>query len=94
MGGLPDDVRIVWGHSRTRLLAANGPALAFVLAGLGVYSSSIALILAQFLALGVLVFFGARIGWRAQGHVGGAIVGAAVTGGLGALISLLKFAAH
>ena len=89
-----DDLRAVWQHSRTVLIAANGPSVAFVLAAAGVISSSVAFVLAQILAIGLLGFFGGRIGWRVQGGVFGAAVGAAVTSSAATLVSLLKLLAH
>ncbi|MEO0382976.1 MAG: hypothetical protein AAF234_05420 [Pseudomonadota bacterium] len=88
------DVTTVWHHSRTVLLAANAPAAAFFLAWLGLYSAQLALILAQALALGLLVYFGGHIGWRVRGTVVGVLAGAAVTGALGLLLSGLKLLAH
>ncbi len=88
------DARAVWGHSRTVLLAANGPTLAFALAALGLYSADTALILAQIVAIGLLSWFGGRIGWRIRGTVSGLVFGAVLTGGLGLLVSLLKVLAH
>jgi hypothetical protein len=88
------DARAVWQHSRTVLLAANGPALAFALAALGVFSADTALVAAQIVAVGLLGYFGGRIGWRVRGTIFGMTVGAALTGGLGLLITLLKFVLH
>ncbi|MFN3170771.1 MAG: hypothetical protein ACE37E_08775 [Hyphomicrobiales bacterium] len=90
----PADVKKSWRHSRTVLLAANAPAAAFFLAWLGLYSAQLALILAQVLALALLVYFGGQIGWRVRGTVGGVLAGAAVTGALGLLLSGLKLLAH
>lgn len=89
-----EDFRDVWAHSRTVLLAANGPALAFGLAAFGVYSADTAHLIAQVLAFALLVFYGARIGWRASASILSAFAGAAVTGGLGLLVSALKYLAH
>ena len=88
------DMRDVWLHSRTVLIAANGPSLAFFLAAIGFIESATAFVLAQVLAIGLLAFFGARIGWRVSGRLFGAIIGACVTSGAAALLSLLKFLAH
>ena len=88
------DVRAVWHHSRTVLLAANGPTLAFLLAALGLLSAETALLIAQILAIGLLCWFGGRIGWRIQGRTTGMLLGAALTGGLGVLVTLLKSTFH
>jgi hypothetical protein len=88
------DATEVWHHSQTVLLAANGPTLAFALAAFGVVGSEAALILAQVLAIGLLGWFGGRIGWRVSGSAFGAIVGAGLTGGLSLLVTLVKVQIH
>lgn len=88
------DVREVWQHSQTVLLAANGPTLAFVLAAIGAIRTDVALPLAQTLALSLLAYFGARIGWRISGRTREVIIGAGITCGIGALVSLLKLLVH
>lgn len=88
------DIREVWQHAQTVLIAANGPTLAFVLAAAGVISGDMALLLAQILVFGLLAYFGARIGWRVSCTMFGVAVGVAVTGGIAGLVSLLKFVAH
>jgi len=88
------DMHEVWQHSRTALIAANGPSLAFFLAAIGFIGSATAFVLAQALAIGLLAYFGGRIGWRVSGSSFGAIVGACVTSGAAALLSLLKLVAH
>ena len=88
------DIKGVWKHSRTVLLASNGPTLAFLLAALGLYSGDSALFVAQLLAFGLLGWFGGRIGWRISGRLSGVIVGAAATLGLGVLITTLKVLIH
>lgn len=88
------DARAVWQHSRTVLLAANGPTLAFALAAMGLIAADAALVLAQILAIALLGWFGGRIGWRVGGTLRGAIIGALVTGGLGALVTGVKLMMH
>ena len=88
------DVTAVWRHSRTVLLASNGPTLAFLFAALGLYGGDTALFVAQLLAFGLLGWFGGRIGWRESGRVSGVFVGAAATLGLGVLITTLKVLIH
>jgi hypothetical protein len=88
------DVRDVWGHSRTVLLAANGPTLAFALAAAGLIPADVALVLAQALAVLLLGWFGGRIGWRVGGTAAGALIGASLTGGLGFLVTAVKLVVH
>lgn len=88
------DVSAVWSHSRTVLLAGNGPTLAFVLAALGLFSADTALVAAQILAIGLLSWFGGRIGLRVRGTILAMFLGAAVTGGLGLIVTTLKVVLH
>lgn len=88
------DVAAVWTHSQTVLLAGNGPTLAFLFAAFGLYAGDTALIVAQLLSFGLLGWFGGRIGWRVRGTLAGMIVGAALTLGLGVLITTLKVLIH
>jgi len=88
------DVREVWQHSQTVLLAANGPTIAFVLAAFGLIGSDAALGFAQALAIFLLGWFGGRIGWRVGGTALGAALGGGLTGGMGLLVSILKFVMH
>ncbi|MCR9193312.1 MAG: hypothetical protein NXH88_01195 [Hyphomonas sp.] len=83
-----------WAHSRTTLIAANGPTLAMLLGAAGFYSTHVALILAQLCAIGLLFFYGARIGLRLTGRIVPAMLGAAFTGGIGLALGLLKNVLH
>lgn len=89
-----DDVRAVWQHCQTVLIAANGPSIVFALAATGVFSGDMAYVISQILALGLLAFYGAQIGWRVQGGVFGALTGVSVTSAIAVLVSLLKLLAH
>ena len=89
-----EDFRDVWHHARTVLLAANGPALAFLLASAGLITGEAAQLAAQVVALAALGVYGARIGWRVRGTVLSAVLGAALTLGIGAGITTLKYLAH
>ena len=84
----------VWRHSRTVLLAANGPTAAFALSALGLLDPDTAYRIAQWLALALLAYFGGRIGWRVRGTITATFAGAAVTCGLGLFISALKLLVH
>ena len=88
------DIHAAWTHSQTVLLAANGPAVAFAMAWAEAFDAATAFAIAQILVLGVLIYFGARIGWRVGRTVPSVLVGAGITGGLGLAISLMKYAIH
>jgi len=88
------DIKAVWKHSQTVLLAGNGPTVAFLLSALGLLSAETALRVAQLLALGLLGWFGGRIGWRVRGSVPSMMIGAVLTGGIGLLITALKVLLH
>lgn len=87
-------VRAAWEHSRTTLIAANGPTLAMLLCAAGLLGLESALILAQVLAIGLLVFYGGRIGWRLYNRVNPMILGGAFTGAIGLGLSFMKAALH
>ena len=53
--------------------AANGPTLAMILAAVGIFSVGTGLVVAQVLAISLLVFYGARIGFRLYHRVGPAL---------------------
>lgn len=83
-----------WEHSRTTLIAANGPTLAMLLSATGLYGPSMGLVLAQVLAIMLLLFYGARIGFRLTRRIVPAFLGAGFTGGMGLALSLLKNVLH
>ena len=87
-------MQAAWAHSRTTLLAANGPTLALLLAAAEFYSTDIGLILAQIVAIALLVFYGARIGWRLKHRFGPMILGGVFTGAIGLCLAFLKAALH
>lgn len=87
-------VRTAWAHGRTTLIAVNLPTLSMLLGALGIYSDEIALWLAQFFAIALLVYYGARIGYRLLGTVFSTCVGGAFTGAIGLALSLLKNVFH
>lgn len=79
-----------WRHSRTTLIAANGPTLAMLLSSAGFYDATMALALAQVLAIMVLLFYGARIGFKLTQRLMPTVFSAAFSGGIGIALSLLK----
>jgi len=95
--GKPADremLRSAWHHGRTVLLAANIPALAFALAGLGLLPNDLAFSVARFAAFGILFFYGARIGWRLKGSILLASLSGAGIASLGLGVSALKVLAR
>lgn len=87
-------VKASWDHSRTTLIAANGPTLAMILAAVGIFSVGTGLIVAQVLAISLLVFYGARIGFRLYQRIGPAVIGGAFMGAIGLGLSFLKDLLH
>lgn len=91
--GQPADKGMIatsWRHSRTTLIAANGPTLAMLLSAAGFYNATVALALAQILAIMVLLFYGARIGFKLTQRLMLTVFSAAFSGGIGIALSLLK----
>jgi hypothetical protein len=87
-------VKAAWDHSRTTLLAANGPTLAMLAGAAGAYTDSVAMRLAQACALALLLFYGWRIGWRISGRVMPAALSALGMGAAGLALTALKHAVH
>ncbi len=87
-------VKASWDHSGTILIAANGPTLAMILAAVGIFSVGTGLIVAQVLAISLLVFYGARIGFRLYHRVGPALIGGGFMGAIGLGLSFLKNLLH
>lgn len=87
-------VRAVWSHSRTILLAANGPALAMLLGAFGLYSDAAAFRLAQICAIGVLLIYGFRIGWRISQRLVPSVLSALGMGAVGLALTALKHLFH
>jgi len=88
------DFASAWRHSRTVLLAANAPAACLLIAAMGVWSVDGGFVLAQVTAIGSLVYFGGRIGWRIRQSVLSMLAGAGVTATIGVVISATKYLAH
>lgn len=93
-GHSPATIHSAWVHSRTTLIAANGPTLAMLGGAAGFYDAAIAMVLAQIFALGLLVFYGWRIGARISGRMLPAIWSACAFGGCGLALTALKHAVH
>ena len=87
-------VRSAWAHSRTTLLAANGPTLAMFAGAAGLYGHAMAMGLAQVCAMGLLLFYGWRIGWRISGRLLPSILSALAMGAAGLALTALKLAVY
>lgn len=83
-----------WVHSRTTLLAANGPTLAMLAGAAGLYDRAAAMVLAQACAIGLLLFYGWRIGWRITGRALPSGLSAVSMGTAGLVLTALKHALH
>ncbi|MEM1386212.1 MAG: hypothetical protein AAGG54_01260 [Pseudomonadota bacterium] len=90
----PASVRSVWEHSRTTLIAANGPTLAMLGAAFELYEASVAMLLAQACVMALLLFYGWRIGWRISQRVLPATLSALGMGTGGLALTALKYAVH
>lgn len=87
-------VRSAWVHSRTTLLAANGPTLAMLAGAAGLYDSGTAMLLAQACAMGLLLFYGWRVGWRITGRMLPSSLSAISMGAAGLALTALKHVVH
>ena len=89
-----DMVATVWSKARTTLLAVNLPTLAMLGGAMGLYGADTALVLAQVFAIALLIFYGARIGFRLSGTLAATCLGGAFTGAIGVALSVLKTLVH
>lgn len=84
-----------WRHSRTSLVAANGPSLAIALSATGLYPFASGVVLAQLLAVALLAAYGFRIGSVVYGgRILPATLHGAFTGGTGVVLAALKYLLH
>lgn len=83
-----------WHHARDTLVAANLPTLIFLAAAAGLWSADRAVALSQLYCTLLLMLVGGRVGWRVDGAVASALLGALFAGGVGVVLALLKFAIH
>lgn len=83
-----------WDHARTTLIAANLPSLLFVAAWFGLGTTESAVALSQYYCIALLLLVGARVGWRLDGALLSAILGALFAGGVGLALASLKFLLH
>lgn len=83
-----------WRHARDTLVAANLPTLFFLVSALGLWSVALAVSLSQLYCTVLLMLVGARVGWRADGSVLSALLGAVFAGGVGLALALMKYVIH
>ena len=86
--------RAAWLHSIPTLAVANFPTALFFAAWLGLIEAEAALLLSQVLCVMLLVVLGARAGWVLDHRVYPTILGALFVGGIGILLSVLKYFIH
>lgn len=86
--------RAAWVHSSPTLATANLPALFFLAAGLGWMAVETAVVLSQWVAVGMLFLVGLRVGWVLEGRAVPAVLGGLFAGGVGLALALLKFILH
>lgn len=84
----------VWDHARTTLIAANLPALLFVISAIGLLTVERAVSLTQVYCTALLMLVGGRVGWRIDGSVLSAVLGALFAGGVGLTLAVLKYLIH
>lgn len=86
--------RAAWHHSAPTPAVANMPTALFLAAWLGWIGSHTALVASQVLCVALLAVLGARASWILDRRVFPALLGALFVGGIGALLSLLKYIIH
>lgn len=86
--------RAAWNHSTPTLVVANVPTVLFLLAWLGAIEPLIALVASQILCVALLALLGARAGWVLDHHLVPTILGALFVGGIGVLLSVVKYVIH
>lgn len=83
-----------WHHSTPTLAVANMPTALFLAAWIGWIGSHTALVASQVLCVALLAVLGARASWVLDRRVFPALLGALFVGGIGALLSILKYVIH
>lgn len=83
-----------WHHARVMLVAANLPTLFFVAASFGLWPFAMAVTMSQAYCTVLLMLVGARVGWRIDGTVRSAFLGAVFAGGVGLALALMKYVLH
>ncbi|SDZ45106.1 hypothetical protein SAMN05444004_1159 [Jannaschia faecimaris] len=86
--------RAAWHHSTPTLAVANVPTALFLVAWMGWFAPQTALIVSQVLCVALLALLGARAGWVLDHRAIPAILGALFVGGVGLLLSIVKYVIH
>lgn len=83
-----------WHHARDTLVAANLPTLIFLASAFELLPVASAVSLSQIYCTVLLMLVGARVGWRADGRMLSAVLGAVLAGAVGVALAVLKFVIH
>jgi divalent metal cation (Fe/Co/Zn/Cd) transporter len=86
--------RSAWHHSTPTLAVANVPTALFLAAWLGWIGPQTALVVSQLLCVALLVVLGARAGWVLDHRLAPTALGALFVGGIGVLLSVVKYVIH
>jgi hypothetical protein len=86
--------RAAWTHSTPTLAVANVPTALFLAAWLGWIDPQTALVGSQVLCVALLAVLGARTGWVLDHRLVPTILGALFVGGIGVLLSVVKYVIH
>ena len=86
--------RDAWHHTTPTLAVANLPTALFLVAWMGWIDPQTALVASQLLCVVLLAVLGARAGWVLDQRLFPAILGAFFVGGIGGLLSVVKYVIH
>lgn len=86
--------RAAWTHSTPTLAVANVPTTLFLAAWLGWIGPQTALVVSQLLCVALLIVLGGRAGWVLDHRLVPTILGALFVGGIGVLLSVVKYVIH
>ena len=83
-----------WRHSGPTLAVANVPTALLLISGAGLLPYPLALGAAHGVCILLLATLGARVGWKIDGRLLPAVLGAVFAGGTGIALAALKIAIH
>lgn len=86
--------RAAWHHSAPTLAVANVPTALFLAAWLDWIEPKTALVASQVLCVALLALLGTRAGWVLDRRVIPAMLGALFAGGIGCVLSVVKYLIH